>query len=114
MKYNLFATDDSFDYHANEFREVPDSTCIDNAVVIPDPDSIPLSVLNHPLGKRDEINFAAYDLSVVSPMKGDHPMLVLCLDSSFEFLTRKQAWSILRIHLPRWRTRRLHGEVHLH
>lgn len=44
--------------------------------IIPEPNSIPLSVLNHPLGEKLKINFAAYDPPelTLSPTKGTHPL----------------------------------------
>ena len=57
--------------------------------IIPDPDSIPLSVLHHhPLGRRHEINFAAYDPPepMPSPTEGAHPGFVLCLVLHLRFL----------------------------
>ena len=57
--------------------------------IIPDPDSIPLSVLNHPPGNRLEINFAAYDPPEVtlSPLEASHPVSVPCPNSPLEILT---------------------------
>ncbi|KAF9781672.1 hypothetical protein BJ322DRAFT_1161455 [Thelephora terrestris] len=45
--------------------------------IIPDPDSIPLSILHNPLKKRHEIDFAAYDPPelTLSPAEGAHPLL---------------------------------------
>ena len=57
---------------------------------IPDPESIPLSVLEHPLGKRHEINIAAYEPPELSVMEGAHPVLVLSIDSLFVALTRNR------------------------
>ena len=96
MKYNLLNTYDAFS--VDKSQESPDPTP-SVEMVVPGPDSIPLSVLNHPAGKRDEIDFAAYDPPVLSPTEGDHPVLVLCLNSSSKVLTGDQAWSVLRIHL---------------
>lgn len=58
--------------------------------VIPGLDSISLSILDHPLGKRHEIDFAAYDPPELtsSPMEGAHPVLVLCFYLSFNILMR--------------------------
>ena len=57
--------------------------------MIPDPDSIPLSVLNHPLGKRLEIDFAAYDPpeATLSTLEETHPVSVLCPSPLLEILT---------------------------
>ena len=59
--------------------------------MIPDPDSIPLSVLNHPLGLAQEIDFGAYDPleSTLPPVEGADPVLVLRLNCWFVVLTRK-------------------------
>ena len=59
---------------------------------IPDPESVPLSILDHPIGKPHEINFAAYDAPelTLSLMEGAHPVLVLCLSSLFAALTRNR------------------------
>lgn len=60
-------------FDGERLRDLPESaTCGDDA--IPDPDSIPLSVLNHPPGKRHEINFNAYDPPelTLSPTEGTH------------------------------------------
>ena len=57
--------------------------------IIPDPDSIPLSVLNHPPGKRLEINFAAYDPPEIalSPSEETHSVSVPCPNAPLEILT---------------------------
>jgi hypothetical protein len=74
VKYNLGSVHGvSFD--GDRLRNLPESaTCGEG--MIPDPDSIPLSVLNHPPGKRHEINFAAYDLPefTFSPAEGIHAL----------------------------------------
>jgi hypothetical protein len=68
--------------------ELPDPiSCRDE--IIPDPDSISLSVLNHSPGKRLEIDFAAYDPPEITFLssEGAHPVSVLCLNSPLEILT---------------------------
>ena len=82
-KYNISSTNE-VNFDPNRLRELPDPIpCGDE--MIPDPDSIPLSILNYPPGKKREINFAAYDSSELTlpPAEGIHPMLVthlaLCL-----------------------------------
>lgn len=66
-------------FEEDQFKLLTDSIpCRDE--IIPDPDSTPLSVLNHPLGKRHEIDTAAYDPPEValSPvLEGAHPGLVI-------------------------------------
>ena len=55
--------------------------------IIPDPDFISLSVLNHPPGKRLEIDFAAYDPpeATLSALEETHPVSVLCPSSCLRF-----------------------------
>ena len=75
-------------FHGDKLRELPDPIpCRDE--MIPDPDSIPLSILNHPIGKRHEKNFSAYDPPEVthSPEEEGDPLSVLHPDSSFAILT---------------------------
>ena len=102
-KYNICSVHGIF-FDGGQLRELSDPIPCKKEV-IPNPDLIPLSVLNYPVGKRHEIDFSAYDR--LEPgrqsIKESHPMLVPLLDSSFEILTREQAWDILRIHIP-WRT----------
>lgn len=77
-------------FDGDKLRELPDPTrCRDE--IIPNPESIPLSVLNHPLGTRHEVDFAAYDQPEItlSPVEGGDPVLVICLDPSFAILTGK-------------------------
>ena len=70
-------------------RDLPGPTP-DTGGEIPDPESIPLSVLERPLGKRQGINFAAYDPPELSLMEDTHPVSVLCIDSLFTALTRNR------------------------
>ena len=59
MKYN-FCSSHGPAFEEDQFQELTTPIpCRDE--VIPDPGSISLSILNHPTGKRHEINFAAYD-----------------------------------------------------
>lgn len=76
IQYNIGGVQGATLY-GDELRELPNPTpCKDE--IIPDPDSIPLSILNYPLGKRQEIDFAAYDSpgSTHSPMEEAYPVLV--------------------------------------
>jgi len=101
-------------FHGDKLRELEDPTpCRDE--IIPDPDSIPVDILNHPLGNKHEIDFAAYDPPEItlSPTDGGDPMSVFYLDHPFEMLIGEQARGVLRIHI---RTRKTHGsydQVHL-
>ena len=76
-------------FHGDRPRELPDPTpCRDE--IIPDPDSIPLSILNYPVGEKHEVDFAVYDPPelTISPKEGANTLLaVICLDSSFEVFT---------------------------
>jgi len=77
-------------FHGDKLRELPDpKPC--KYETIPDPDSIPLSILNHPLGKRHEKNFSAYDPPEVTHCAAEEgdPLSVLFLGSSFTVLNRK-------------------------
>lgn len=79
VKYKISSAHELI-FDGNKLRDLPDPIpCRDE--IIPDPDSIPLSVLNHPIGKKNEINFAAYDQPELplSPVEGAHPMFVLPL-----------------------------------
>ena len=62
-QYDICSADDGF--HGDRLRALPDPIPAKNGV-IPDPDSIPLNVLNHPIGDKHEVDFAAYDPLVVS------------------------------------------------
>ena len=88
IQYNIGCVEGAT-FHGNKLRELPYPTpCRDE--IIPDPDSIPLSILNHPLGKKHEVDFAAYDPPELThfPAEGTVPVLaVLQLDPSFEVLT---------------------------
>ena len=88
-KYNIGSTR-GFLLDGDKLRELPDPIpCGDR--MVPDPDSIPLSVLNYPTGKKHEINFAAYgppELTLFPP-EGAHPMLVFYFDSSLKVLISK-------------------------
>ena len=69
--------------------------------IIPDADSVPLSVLNYPLGKRHEIDFSAYDPLelTLSPAEEARPVSVLSPYSLFEILTNQKAWGVVRVSL---------------
>ena len=47
-------------FHGDQLRELPDPIPARDEI-IPDPDSIPLTVLNHPLGTKNEVPCAAYE-----------------------------------------------------
>jgi len=47
-------------FHGDKLRELPDPIPARDEI-IPDPDSIPLTVLNHPLGTKHEVPCAAYE-----------------------------------------------------
>ena len=85
-KYNIASQHFTFD--GDNLRKLPDPVpCRDET--IPDPDVIPLSILNYPPGKRLEISFTAYDPPEVPllPMGESHPMLVLQPDFLSDILT---------------------------
>ena len=58
LQYRIASEGDGF--YGDKLRELPDPIPA-NSDIIPDQESIPLSVLNHPIGKKHEIDFAAYD-----------------------------------------------------
>ena len=88
IQYNIGCVEGAT-FHGKKLQELPyPMPCRDE--IIPDPDSIPLSILNYPLGKKHEVDFAAYDSPELthSPTEGTVPVLaVLHIDSSFEVLT---------------------------
>ena len=53
-------------FHGDKLRELPDPIPA-REEIIPNPDSIPLTVLNHPLGTKHEIDFSAYEEQFVEP-----------------------------------------------
>ena len=59
-------------FHGDKLRELPDPIPARDEI-IPDPDSIPLTILNHPLGKKHEIDFGAYDEPVPVPPSDEGP-----------------------------------------
>ena len=70
MQYN-FSSDES-GFHGDRLRSLPDPVPVKTGI-IPDLDSVPLSVLNHPIGDKHEADFAAYDCpppTVPSPVDG--------------------------------------------
>ena len=87
FKYKIPSENDimSFEFKLPEL-EKPIS-CRDE--LIPDPDSIPLSILNYPPGKRLAIDLAAYDPpeAMLSPSEGTHPLSVPFPNSPLEILT---------------------------
>ena len=89
LQYNICSVYGLF-FHGDKLRELPDPIPC-RKEIIPNPDSIPLTVLNHPLGRSQEIDFAAYDPPEVtfSPAEGGDPVFVLRLDSPFVTLTGK-------------------------
>ena len=69
-QYSISSEDTGF--HGDRLRSLPDPVPVKNEI-IPDPDSVPLSVLNHPIGSKHEKDFAAYDCpapTVSSPVDG--------------------------------------------
>ena len=75
-QYNISCVEGAV-FRGDKLRELPDPTpCRDE--IIPDPDSIPLFILNYPLGKKQEPDFAAYDPPelALSPTDGVDPVLV--------------------------------------
>ena len=74
IQYNIGGAQGA-NFHGDKLRELPNPTpCRDE--IIPDPDSISLSILNFPLGKEQEIDFAAYDPPepMHSPAEGADPV----------------------------------------
>ena len=60
-------------FHGDRLRRLPDPIPARNEI-IPDPDSIPLSVLIYPTGSGHEIDFAAYDAPApTAPSSVDGP-----------------------------------------
>ena len=78
VKYNIGNEHGIDFFRTKQFREVLVPFPV-RSKMIPDPDSIPPSILNHPLGKRHEIDFSAYDPPRLTPapVEGIHPALVL-------------------------------------
>ncbi|KAF9654056.1 hypothetical protein BDM02DRAFT_1189800 [Thelephora ganbajun] len=64
-------------FDGDQLRELPDPVPV-REEIIPDPDSVPLTILNHPLGTKHEIDFGAYDEQVpVAPPSEEGPDAVL-------------------------------------
>ena len=60
-------------FHGDRLRRLPDPIPARNEI-IPDPDSIPLSILIYPTGSKHQIDFAAYDASTPTvPLPTDGP-----------------------------------------
>ena len=57
-------------FHGDKLRELPDPIPARDEI-IPDPDSVPLTVLNHPLGTKHEVDFGAYEEQVPVPPSGE-------------------------------------------
>lgn len=114
VKYNL-SNAHGISFGGDQLRELPDPIHHSDGI-IPEPDLIPLSILNHPLGKRLEIDSAAYDPvgPSILPTKDAHPMLVLCLDSPFEILTGVQARIVLWFPVSKRKTIGGDDKVHPH
>lgn len=113
MKYNVGSAHGPL-FPEDQLRDLPDAIpCQDE--IIPRPDSTLLPVLNHPTGKRLEINFAAYDPPelTLSSLEGVHPVLVFDFDSPLEVLTKEQAWSILWVPVPTRKAHKPHDKTHL-
>lgn len=67
IQYNISEEGEGF--HGDKLRALPDPIPARDEI-IPNLDSVPMSVLNHPVGNKHEVDFAAYDLSptVSSPV----------------------------------------------
>ena len=71
IQYSISSEGDGF--WGNKLRESPDTIQADGGAT-PTQDSVPLSVLNHPIGKRHESDFDAYDsLTRTIPPSVDGP-----------------------------------------
>jgi hypothetical protein len=82
MKYNLYNKHNLLTW--DKLRELPETIRYGDEIA-PNLDSSPdLSVLNHALDKRHEINLDPPDLGD-SPTEGDLRMLVFCLSFSLRF-----------------------------
>jgi len=75
-QYNIASAHGIEFFYNKQFREVLDPIP-SRGEMLSDPNSIPLSVLNHPPGKAHEIDLAAYDPLelTLSPVEGAHPIL---------------------------------------
>lgn len=83
LQYNIASAGVTF--RGDKLRKLPKPTpCRDE--MIPNPDSTSLSILNHPLGVKDEIDFAAFDPTEPS-FSPEDPTLVLHFDLPFTTLT---------------------------
>lgn len=81
VQYNVGSAYGPF-FPEGHLRDLPDPIPCGEKI-IPKPDTISPSVLNHPTGRRLEINFAAYDPPelTLSPVEGVHPVSVFGLGS---------------------------------
>ena len=88
VKYKIRSSESNEGLFKAKFPERP-TPIPSKDEIIPDPDSIPLSVLNNPPGKRPEIAFAAYDPpeATLSALEETHPVSVLRPSSLLEILT---------------------------
>ena len=88
VKYKIRSSKSDDGLFKTKFPEMP-MPMLSRDEIIPDPDSIPLSILNHPPGKRLEIDFAAYDPpeTTLSALEETHPVSVLCPSSLLKILT---------------------------
>jgi hypothetical protein len=59
-------------FHGDKLRELPDPIPARDEI-IPDPDSIPLAILNHPLETKHEVDYDAYDEQVPEPYPEEGP-----------------------------------------
>ena len=75
VKYKIRSSESNDGLFKAKFPEMP-MPMPSRDEIIPDPDSISLSVLNHPPEKRLEIDFAAYDPpnATLSVFEETHPL----------------------------------------
>lgn len=59
-------------FHGDRLRELPDPIPARDEI-IPDPDSIPLTILNHPLGTKLEAPTAAFEEPIPPIPSGEGP-----------------------------------------
>ena len=88
VKYKIRSSESDDGLFKAKFPEMPMPMPFRDEI-IPDPDSISLSVLNNPPGKRLEIDFAAYDPpeATLSALEETHPVLVRFPSPLLEILT---------------------------
>ena len=62
-------------FNGDQLRDLPEPTPARDEIV-PDPDSIPLTVLNYPLGTKHEVDFSAYEeKGAVPPSEEGHDIV---------------------------------------